>query len=294
MELFSQEPCELGEGPVWHPTRQALFWLDIPNKWLYEKHFYSRERHYDQKWDLPSITSALAICTKRDDVLWMVTEKSFGRFILTTGEYMPVVPLVIADGYRPNDGGVAPDGSFWFGIMETHPSGCNGQVFSISADGTVTKQLDAIGIPNTFCWSTEGVIFYLSDSLTKQMYSYSVEKGKLVECSKRVHLDLTGGEITPDGGAVDVADNIWNAQWGGARVACYDSHGQQVETLAVPVSLPTSCCIGGPDNRHLFVTSAKEKVSGQASKDGAYPGGVYCVELKTPGLEVNSYCFERS
>ena len=27
--VFDNRPCELGEGPLWHPERQQLFWFDI-------------------------------------------------------------------------------------------------------------------------------------------------------------------------------------------------------------------------------------------------------------------------
>ena len=27
--VYDPTPCELGEGPLWHPERQALFWFDI-------------------------------------------------------------------------------------------------------------------------------------------------------------------------------------------------------------------------------------------------------------------------
>ena len=28
-DIYDDTPCELGEGPLWHPTREQLFWFDI-------------------------------------------------------------------------------------------------------------------------------------------------------------------------------------------------------------------------------------------------------------------------
>ncbi|MGB3316589.1 MAG: SMP-30/gluconolactonase/LRE family protein, partial [Albidovulum sp.] len=27
--IYDDRPCDLGEGPLWHPERQQLFWFDI-------------------------------------------------------------------------------------------------------------------------------------------------------------------------------------------------------------------------------------------------------------------------
>ena len=32
--IFDSRPCELGEGPLWHPVREQLFWFDILNNRL--------------------------------------------------------------------------------------------------------------------------------------------------------------------------------------------------------------------------------------------------------------------
>jgi len=105
VEVFSEEMCELGEGPVWHAKRQSLFLVDILNKCLYEKIFFSCNKYYDSKWDLPFVVSTFAISKSNDGFLWVVTENSFGEFCLATGEYTPVITLPIFEGYRPNDGG---------------------------------------------------------------------------------------------------------------------------------------------------------------------------------------------
>ena len=32
VEVFDTRNCSLGEGPMWHPLRNQLFWFDINNK----------------------------------------------------------------------------------------------------------------------------------------------------------------------------------------------------------------------------------------------------------------------
>ena len=31
-DVFDSRNCSLGEGPLWHPLREQLFWFDIDNK----------------------------------------------------------------------------------------------------------------------------------------------------------------------------------------------------------------------------------------------------------------------
>lgn len=38
MKIFDKTKCKLGEGPLWHPVRQELFWFDIlSSKMLHKK-----------------------------------------------------------------------------------------------------------------------------------------------------------------------------------------------------------------------------------------------------------------
>ena len=144
--VFSKVTCELGEGPLWHPKRQSLFWLDILNKLLYEKHFDSQQTDYDHCWPLPWLSSALAVDSEREDMLWLITEHSFGQFDLNTGQYTAKLKLPLADSFRSNDGGVAPNGDFWFGSMEKHPTAPMGTVYSITPQGQLHEQLQGTNL----------------------------------------------------------------------------------------------------------------------------------------------------
>ena len=131
MEIFSGGNNALGEGPLWHAGRSSLFWLDILNRKLFEKEFESKSPAADRSWLLPEFASAMARDKYDENILWMVTDKTFGRFDLSRGSYHAVLTLDIDPSFRANDGGVSPDGAFWFGTMEWSPSGINGNIYSI-------------------------------------------------------------------------------------------------------------------------------------------------------------------
>ncbi|MEL6701721.1 MAG: SMP-30/gluconolactonase/LRE family protein, partial [Pseudomonadota bacterium] len=35
--VYDARRCDLGEGPLWHPKRQELFWFDIIGKTLHSQ-----------------------------------------------------------------------------------------------------------------------------------------------------------------------------------------------------------------------------------------------------------------
>lgn len=285
VDIFARSDALLGEGPLWHPDRQSLFWLDILNQRLYEKSFPSENKQMDHTWELPEMASALATDKYDTNRIWMVTDRSFGYFSLESYSYKALIKLNLSPGFRANDGGISPDGEFWFGTMERSPSGLNGDIYSISPQGELTKHLQHIGIPNTFCWSDSGSRFYLSDSYEQKMYIFSSENNEL-NGEGSLFLDISETESTPDGGAFDQEGNLWNSQWDGSRVACYNAAGILTNLVDLPIPRPTSCCFGGPDYCHLFITSASEGLTQEDMVKSPYSGSVFVVELDVAGQTI--------
>jgi L-arabinonolactonase len=292
IKLFSNVKSELGEGPLWHPNRESLFWLDILKQTLYEKAFHSIEADFDNSWQLPEISSALALDGESNNSILMVTNRCFGRLDLDTGEFCSLIALPIDDNMRANDGGVAPNGEFWFGTMEKKPTGNNGDIYSLSPSGKLTHQLAKIGIPNTFCWSSTGKRLYLSDSLQQKMYSFDMsDNEELLNSEKEIFTDLTPGDSTPDGGAMDINGDLWNAHWDGFKIQCYAANNKQRDTLNLPVPKVTSCCFGGPDLRHLFITTAREGMSAIELQEYPLSGHVFVVELPVIGQQIPAFFY---
>ncbi len=282
ISVFSRVKCVLGESPLWHPLRNSLFWLDILECRLYEKAFDSEAAEFDRVWELPETGSALALDGNSSDSLFIVTDISFSRINLETGRFSQFISLSSNVNMRANDGGVAPNGDFWFGTMEKNPTGQNGAVYSISSNGEITHQLAGIGIPNTFAWSLDGRLLYLSDSIRQKMFVFEVDDGHAVSHSRKTtFINLSSTDATPDGGAMDSDGNLWNAQWGGFNVKCYSPRGEVLDSIELPVPQVSSCCFGGSGNSSLFITSAREGMSEAELEKYPLSGCVFIKKMRT-------------
>jgi len=107
MTPYDTRQCLLGEGALWHPLRQELFWFDILNRQLHSKR---------QSWELPELSSAAGWIDR--DTLFVATETRLARFDLKNGQVTTVAQLEAeSPGTRSNDGRADPWGGFWIGTM---------------------------------------------------------------------------------------------------------------------------------------------------------------------------------
>lgn len=289
-DLFSNVECDLGEGCIWHEKRESFLWLDINKKVLYEKKSTSGSKTYDSKWHLDEIGSALAVNDFDVGSIYIITDKSFGLLSLGDGEYEQIVTLGLKDSMRSNDGGVGPDGYFWFGTMEKSPKKQSGKVYKISPQLELTSELDSVGIPNTFCWDLSQSRFLLSDSLLNKTYEYEISKNSSLDKDRRrVFTTSESNCITPDGGAIDETGNYWIAQWGGGVVNRYSAEGEVIEAIRVPAPQVTNCCFGGADGNNLIITTAKENLSKEELEKYPLSGCTFIVKLPTKGALCPSF-----
>ena len=76
--IHDDRRCELGEGPLWHPEREQLFWFDILGK-----RPLSRHGEWPQDGTLPSLFRPPDGSDR--DTLLIASESSLFRFNLLTG-----------------------------------------------------------------------------------------------------------------------------------------------------------------------------------------------------------------
>ncbi|MEL7112213.1 MAG: SMP-30/gluconolactonase/LRE family protein, partial [Pseudomonadota bacterium] len=143
--------CMLGEGPLWSPTEGFLWWVDIKRAKL---HRHNPKTGNTRRYDLPLHASALALA---EGGLIMIGDLEVGRYDTATEQYEPIAKINEPEGFRTNDGGMAPDGSFWFGTMDNAESLPEGQYYRLDPDLTVERiGLPEVLVTNTFQFSPDG------------------------------------------------------------------------------------------------------------------------------------------
>ncbi len=277
--IHDPRPCELGEGAFWHPIRRQFFWFDILGQKL-----LSRDRDGDRLWRFPEMVSAAGWVS--EDVLLISGERDIFLFDLETEEIEALVTLEAdTPENRSNDGRADRQGGFWIGTMGKDPKTRQGKgAIYRFYKGDLQLLFPGISIPNAICFSPDGKTAYFTDTSTQIIRKVALDAAGWPAGSPETFVDLRSEGLYPDGAVVDADGNVWNAQWGAARVAVYSPAG--VFLRAIPFPAPhTSCpCLGGTDLTSLYCTSALEEMSPLAIAAAPDSGKTFVVPNAGRGL----------
>ena len=278
--IFDVTRCELGEGALWYPDRQQLFWFDILGRRM-----FARGETGAQVWEMPEITTAAARLA--DGRLLLATETALVTFDLTTGAREPVVDLDAADtGTRSNDGRADRQGGFWIGTMGKRGGDDvgRGAIWRFHK-GELRKLYPAITIPNAICFSPNGRTAYFTDTVTQRVLRVALDADGWPKGDPELFLNLEPEGLYPDGAVVAADGTFWNAQWGAGRVAAYAPDGTFLRAVDFAASPHTSCpAFGGPDLTTLFCTTAMEGMDAAARARHADAGRTFMAAGIAQGL----------
>ena len=238
--------CLLGEGPLWHPGRNQLFWFDILGRTLHTK---------GQHWAFADLVSAAGWVSQ--DQLLVASDKALSLFNLTSGASEIVAPLEADNPLtRSNDGRADPFGGFWIGTMGLSAQAGAGAIYRYYR-GELRKIVSGITVSNAICFTPDGTTAFYADSADKRIMRLRLDPAHGWPLgAAQVHIDLRADNRIPDGAVVDAAGNLWNAQWESGRVATYDPTGTFLFATDFPAVQTTCPAFGGADLGTLFCTSA--------------------------------------
>ncbi len=259
--VFDDRPCELGEGPLWHPGRQQLFWFDIVNKCLMSR--LQEKQHY---WQFSEHVSAAGWVDR--DTLLIASETGLWRYDLNSGDKELILPLEAENPVtRSNDGRADPWGGFWIGTMGKNAEPGAGSIYRFW-NGELRRLTSGITISNAICFAPDRSCAYYTDTMTQQVMRWSLDpETGWPEGRSSVFLDLRADKLNPDGAVVDVDGNIWIAQWGAHRVAAYSPEGRFLKAQTFEAAHVSCPAFGGPDFTTLFCTTAREGLGETALKE---------------------------
>jgi sugar lactone lactonase YvrE len=274
--IYDSRPCELGEGALWHPVREQLFWFDILNRTL-----HSRTIDGPESRSFADMVSA-AGWTGTDE-LFLASETGLSLLDLATGR-RTVVQEVGDPATRSNDGRADRQGGFWFGTMGRRAEKAAGAIWRWHK-GELRQLFAGITIPNSIAFSPDGSLAHFTDTVTGKVMKVALDREGWPRSRPTVWLDLVSDGLNPDGAVVDADGLFWNAQWGAGRVAAYAPDGTLVRTVETPGAPHSSCpAFGGPGLTTLFVTTALEHMDAAARAANPASGQVFAFEGIARGL----------
>lgn len=241
IQIIHDLKCSLGEGCQVSPCQNYAAWVDIVKQNVYVYNSFTMKV---SEYHLDSVPSAILHFS--NSKLTLLDDKGIIQFDVDSKktERINVFDEISScNDLRGNDG-IFFAGKYFFGTMQYSPGLNTGALYCF--DGNELAEFDKISIPNTFIPLDNSLL--ISDSMTQQIYRYN-----LADFSKTLWCDLSGTDMTPDGGCISATGRIFIAMWGASCIVEFDQQGQQITKYPVPAQNPTNCCFF---SGKLLVTSA--------------------------------------
>lgn len=271
--------AEHGEGPIWDPIEQYLYWVDIMQGKYYKG---DPANETVETFEVGQPLGVLALREKGGIV--MAVRDGFGFYEPTTQEFKLIEPSPEQhnDLVRFNDGAVDPAGRFFAGTMAWEPENRLGKLFRLDTDHTWHPMEDQLYITNGMGWNKDASTYFMIDTPSHVMYAYDYDLNTGNIQNRRPHITFEE-TVFPDGMCMDAEDGFWVAIWEGAKVIHFDAAGKKVEEIALPVTHPTSCCFGGPDLSTLFISTSNIALSEAQKQEYPLAGRTFRVETSAKG-----------
>ncbi len=288
-------PALLGESPFWHPDEAALYWCDIPGRALHRWH---PETTTHRHWALPSepgccvpMPGGQLLLAMRDG-LFRFDPRTGGRERLAAPPYDP-------ETERFNDGKADPQGRLWVGTIYEPRTPPRAALYRW-AGGRLDRMAGGVTVSNGLAFSPDGRTLYWSDTTAHRIHALDLDAAAGTVSRQRLFAEFArksadpelgpyGGR--PDGAAVDVEGAYWVALFEGQRLLRLAAgDGRLLQEVPLPVRCPTMPCLGGPDLRTLYLTTARHNRPPEELAAQPWAGCVLHMRVDVPGLPVNFAC----
>lgn len=275
LERIADTTAHTGEGPLWHPDEELVYWVDIPNGKLYQ---------YDpatDEYDLAYQTGGEPLggyTIEADGALLLFTHGTVSYWDPGADAAEPVVEIDDAET-RFNDVIADPEGRVFCGTMPGEDE--LGDLYRIETDGAVTRVLEDVDIPNGMGFTADLETFYFTESEKRVVYAFDYDRETGAISNRRPFIETPSSDSIPDGMTVDNEDHVWSARWNGGRVIRYGPDGRRVDEIEVPARKVSSVTFGGSDYEDLYLTTAL--ADGNRDDEGAGAGALFRVPDIAPG-----------
>ncbi|MCD7111066.1 SMP-30/gluconolactonase/LRE family protein [Rhizobium sp. DKSPLA3] len=262
-KIVSDNPSELGEGPVYDPSTGTVWWFNIVGRELHGLHLDSQAKSVQP---LNFLASVMALVDGERQLI----ASDQGLFLrdAETGAFETYAEIEDKPGNRTNDGRVHASGALWISTMGRSAETNAGAIYHV-ARGKVTRIVGDITIPNGICFSPDGRIGYYSDTALNRFMRVALDPATGLPVGEpALMVEEPESEGGFDGAVCDAEGLIWAARWGASAIDVYSPEGKRLARHSVPVSQP-SCpaFVGRSADRVLFTSAWQGLDEAKRSKD---------------------------
>ena len=275
----------LGEGTIWHPLENRLYWIDIEGQKL---HIYDPETGTDTVFATNQRIGTVVPVAGGGALVALQNGIYF--FDTVTGSFHFINNPLPDKAIRFNDGKCDPTGRFWVGSMHLNQTAGAAALYRMDKDTSVYEMLKGITVSNGISWSQDKQTMYYIDSPLRTIDAFDYDDISGAIKNRRAIATVPDGLGDPDGMAIDTEGKLWVALWGGYCVGRFDPlTGDLLQKIEVPAPHVASCTFGGRDLDILFISTAREGMS--ANQLDKYPlsGGIFSVKTGLTGVRANFF-----
>jgi len=264
----------LGEGVIWHPEEQALYWCDNLKSNI-QRYLPATGEH--RVWPMPEEVGCIVF---REQGGICAAMKSGFAYIDDLDDFAIryiVDPEPGLDGNRLNDGKCDRAGRFWCGSMDAGLQNRTASLYRLDPDESCHRMDTGFIVSNGIAWSPDNRVMYFSCTRSEALYAYDFNFASGDISNRRVLVDTSDKPFRIDGATVDSDGNYWCAEVHDWCIGKYAPDGTQLDRVRLPVRQPTMCTFGGENLDILYVVSATRFLEPHEVSEQPLAGAVFAI-----------------
>ena len=273
----------LGEGTLWIPKLNSIFFVDIKKKKIFILNVKTKKKK------ILNIDKEIGFISHVENKIFILGLKSELRIVNL--EKLKTIYSISIEADKPNnrinDGKVDPLGRLWFGTMDNLEKKQTGSLYCLDNYLKLHKVDQDYFITNGPAFLDKNN-FYHADSRKKIIYKIKINK-KLKILKKTVFVRFAKNDGSPDGMITDVKNNLWVCHYHGASISVYNLRGKKIHKIYFPAKNITNCIFGGDNNDELFVTTARKGMKSNEIKKYPLSGSLFKVQTNLKGKKTTFY-----
>ena len=271
----------LGEGPVWCPHEQALWFVDIKRGAIHRHVPTTGAFETFPVGGMPSF-----IVPTDDGGMLVGSGNGIFRFEREAiGEQIAAIPMAAHN--RTNDATVDAQGRLWLGTMDDDEVLESGALYCLDR-GTLHAMPARAIVTNGPAVSADATTLYFVDSAQRRIWRHAIVDGPGIT-EPELFLQLGQADGHPDGIVLDSEDCLWVALWDGWAVRRYAPDGTLLLQVALPCARVTKIAFGGPDLRTAYVTTARNGLHAAQLAEQPLAGALFAFDVPAPGRPLPHY-----